>query len=155
KEGLHIEVSDSMSSSEYTRQLGEVRPLLAAVRRLGATEPAMVASALEFILEGLHLNKKLNKDMQAGHSPYRAESDENPVLPLGRHAEDRRPRRRRSAEGDGGRPHCRRRHLERAAPPLPARHARPARSADARAPGSAAAASKAPPAAARSLRSGL
>ena len=71
KDGLHIEVSDIMSSSEYTRQLGEVRPLLAAVRRLGATEPAQVASALEFILEGLHLNKKLNKDMQAGHSRYR------------------------------------------------------------------------------------
>src|SRR5881409_3306706 len=48
KDGLHIEVSDIMSSSEYTRQLGEVRPLLTAVRRLGATEPAQVASALEF-----------------------------------------------------------------------------------------------------------
>ncbi len=69
--GLRIEVSDSMSSSEYVRQLGEVRPLQAAVRRLGATEPAAVAAALEFILEGLHLNKKLNKDMQAGHSRYR------------------------------------------------------------------------------------
>jgi magnesium chelatase subunit I len=71
QEGLRVEVSDSMSSSEYVRQLGEVRPLQAAVRRLGATAPPLVASALEFILEGLHLNKKLNKDMQAGHSRYR------------------------------------------------------------------------------------
>ena len=71
KDGLRVEVSDTMSSSEYVRQLGEVAPLLAAVRRLGATEPALVAAALEFILEGLHLNKKLNKDMQAGHSRYR------------------------------------------------------------------------------------
>jgi magnesium chelatase subunit I len=69
--GRRIEVSDSMASSEYVRQLDEVRPLQAAVRRLGATDPAAMAAALEFVLEGLHLNKKLNKDMQAGHSRYR------------------------------------------------------------------------------------
>ncbi|HEV8439120.1 MAG TPA: magnesium chelatase [Methylomirabilota bacterium] len=69
--GLKIEVSDAMSSSEYMRQIGEVRPLHAAVRRLGATGPAAMAAALEFVLEGLHLNKKLNKDVQAGHSRYR------------------------------------------------------------------------------------
>ena len=69
--GLRIEVSDAMPSTEYVRQLGEVRPLHAAVRRLGATEPASMAAALEFVLEGLHLNKKLNKDTQAGHSRYR------------------------------------------------------------------------------------
>ncbi len=72
KEGFHIEVSDVMASSEYVRQLGDVRPLHAAVRRLGATDPASMASALEFLLEGLHLNKKLNKDSQAGHSRYRS-----------------------------------------------------------------------------------
>jgi magnesium chelatase subunit I len=69
--GLRIEVSDTMSSAEYVRQLGEVRPLHAVVARLGATTPAATAAALEFVLEGLHLNKKLNKDMQAGHSRYR------------------------------------------------------------------------------------
>ncbi|HYB42525.1 MAG TPA: sigma 54-interacting transcriptional regulator [Candidatus Methylomirabilis sp.] len=69
--GLRIEVSDSMPAAEYVRQLGQARPLDTAVRRLGATDPASVAAALEFVLEGLHLNKKLNKDMQAGHSRYR------------------------------------------------------------------------------------
>src|SRR6059036_723879 len=69
--GRRIEVSDAMPSTEYVRQLGEVRPLHAAVRRLGATEPASMAAALEFVLEGLHLNKKLNKDTQAGHARYR------------------------------------------------------------------------------------
>ena len=69
--GLRIEVSDSMPSREYVRQIGEVRPLHAAVRRLGAVEPASMAAALEFILEGLHLSRKLNKDVQAGHSRYR------------------------------------------------------------------------------------
>ena len=30
-----------------------------------------MASALEFILEGLHLSRKLNKDVQAGRFRYR------------------------------------------------------------------------------------
>ena len=33
--------------------------------------PALVASAIEFILEGLHLNKRLNKDRVAGKVAYR------------------------------------------------------------------------------------
>jgi magnesium chelatase subunit I len=45
---------------------------VAAVRKLGATDPASVASALEFVLEGLHLSKKLNKDAQAGQFRYRS-----------------------------------------------------------------------------------
>ena len=32
--------------------------------------PALVASALEFILEGLHLNKKLNKKVLEGEISY-------------------------------------------------------------------------------------
>src|SRR5215472_8881007 len=55
--GRRIEVSDTMASSEYVRQLDEVRPLQAVVRRLGATDPPAMAAALEFVLEGLHLNK--------------------------------------------------------------------------------------------------
>ena len=70
--GLRVEVADTMSSGEYVRQLGEVRPLAAAVKKLGANDPAAVASALEFILEGLHLSRKLNKDVQAGHTRYRS-----------------------------------------------------------------------------------
>jgi magnesium chelatase subunit I len=69
--GMRVEVSDTMASAEYERQVATTRPLQAAVRRLGATDPASTASALEFILEGLHLNKKLNKDVQAGQSRYR------------------------------------------------------------------------------------
>ncbi len=69
--GLAVEVADTMSSSEYVRQIGEVAPLGAAVRRLGAADAPGVASAVEFILEGLHLNKKLNKDSKAGQARYR------------------------------------------------------------------------------------
>jgi magnesium chelatase subunit I len=32
--------------------------------------PAAVASAIEFILEGLHLNRKLNKDSGTGPARY-------------------------------------------------------------------------------------
>jgi magnesium chelatase subunit I len=69
--GLRIEVSDGMPSGEYLRQIGEVRPLHAAVKKLGGAGPAGIAAALEFVLEGLHLSRKLNKDVQAGQTLYR------------------------------------------------------------------------------------
>jgi magnesium chelatase subunit I len=70
--GLRVEVSDAMPAREYARQIGELRGLDAAIRKLGATGPAAAASALEFVLEGLHLSRKLNKDVQAGHTRYRS-----------------------------------------------------------------------------------
>ncbi len=71
QDGLRIEVSDTMPAELYLRHLGQVRPLQAAVRKLGAQDPGSVAAAVEFVLEGLHLSKKLNKDVQAGQSRYR------------------------------------------------------------------------------------
>ena len=38
--GLAIEVADDMPSTEYVRQIGEVRPLHAAAKKLGAGDPA-------------------------------------------------------------------------------------------------------------------
>ena len=65
--GLSIEVSDGMSSLEYMTQAGEVGGLTDAIRKLGGQgNPALVASAMEFVLEGLHLHRKLNKDRVAG-----------------------------------------------------------------------------------------
>jgi magnesium chelatase subunit I len=69
--GLTIQVSAGMPSAEYVRQIGEVRALQAAVSKLSALDPASVAAAVEFVLEGLHLSRKLNKDTQPGHSRYR------------------------------------------------------------------------------------
>jgi magnesium chelatase subunit I len=70
--GLKIEVADSMPSLEYIRQAAEVGGMSKAVERLGAQgNPALVASAIEFSLEGLHLNRKLNKDRTAGRFRYR------------------------------------------------------------------------------------
>jgi magnesium chelatase subunit I len=70
--GLDVTVADTMPSAEYAKQLARVRPLEAAVRKLGATDAASTAAAVEFLLEGLHLNRKLNKDVQAGHRRYRS-----------------------------------------------------------------------------------
>jgi magnesium chelatase subunit I len=64
--GLRIEASDSMPVADYVRHLGHVKGLEAAVSRLGASQPAVIASAVEFVLEGLHLSRKLNKDVQSG-----------------------------------------------------------------------------------------
>jgi len=69
--GLAITVSDTMASEEYVQQIDRVAPLHAAAKKLGAADPASMASALEFILEGLHLSRKLNKDVQAGRARYR------------------------------------------------------------------------------------
>ena len=71
KNGLRVEVSESMSSEEYVRLANEVEGLKEAMAKLEAGEkPATMASALEFVLEGLHLNKRLNKDRVAGKTLY-------------------------------------------------------------------------------------
>ena len=37
----------------------------------GSETPAAVAAALEFVLEGLHLSKRLNKEATGGRATYR------------------------------------------------------------------------------------
>jgi len=76
--GLAITVSDTMASAEYVKQVGPLHPLQAAVKKLGAADPASAASAVEFILEGLHLSRKLNKDVQAGRVRYRSSAGSAP-----------------------------------------------------------------------------
>ena len=71
KDGFAVQVSDTMSSAEYVKQVGQAPALRAAAQRLGATDPATIAAAVEFVLEGLHLSKKLNKDAHAGQARYR------------------------------------------------------------------------------------
>ena len=40
----------------------------------GDESAAVVASAIEFVLEGLHLSKRLNKDAKAGKAIYRSKT---------------------------------------------------------------------------------
>ena len=70
--GLAIETGELVASARYVRWLREVPGLAEAVGRLGVTEsPASAASAIEFVLEGLHLNRRLNKDRTAAGGRYR------------------------------------------------------------------------------------
>jgi magnesium chelatase subunit I len=72
EEGLTLEVGDAMPSLEYALRANEVAGLRAAVSRLNAQgNPATIASAVEFILEGLHLHRRLNKDRADGRTRYR------------------------------------------------------------------------------------
>ena len=70
--GLNVQVADSQSSMDYVNQLSRVGGLSRAVDKLEARgNPATIASAVEFVLEGLHLNRRLNKDTRSGATRYR------------------------------------------------------------------------------------
>ena len=72
KSGYAVEVSDMTPTSEYVKLAKETEGLEDAIGKLkaGSSEPA-IASAAEFVLEGLHLNKRLNKDKIGGRYQYR------------------------------------------------------------------------------------
>jgi magnesium chelatase subunit I len=69
--GHSLEVSDTMPTAVYSQKSRGLGGLHEALQRLEMLESAaMMASALEFILEGLHLNKKLNKKVLEGEISY-------------------------------------------------------------------------------------
>lgn len=72
KAGFSIEVSSDSGSEEYVKIVQQAGGLADKMERLGTGDsPAAIASALEFILEGLHLNRRLNKDKVEGRALYR------------------------------------------------------------------------------------
>ncbi|HEY3096767.1 MAG TPA: sigma 54-interacting transcriptional regulator [Acidimicrobiia bacterium] len=71
-EGLTVNTGEDVASSEYASLLSKLSGLREALADLGVGEtPAGVASAVEFVLEGLHLSKRLNKDAVGGKAVYR------------------------------------------------------------------------------------
>ena len=71
-EGMHVTTGESLTSDEYTKIIHKIDGLDTAVTGLVASDnPAIRASAVEFILEGLHLRQLLNKDRINGRSTYR------------------------------------------------------------------------------------
>jgi magnesium chelatase subunit I len=71
--GLTWDVGEAMPAGDYERQAGRAAGFGTAMARLGgAGHPARVAAAVEFVLEGLHLNRKLNKDRGPGGPRYKA-----------------------------------------------------------------------------------
>jgi len=70
--GMTLDISDNMPSIEYAQQAFRIEGLKAGVSKLGAQgNPAMIASGTEFILEGLHLSRRLNKERGEGRARYR------------------------------------------------------------------------------------
>lgn len=69
--GLNVESSDMMPAMDYVHQLSHLDGMGDAVSSLGVGgNPAAVASAVEFVLEGLHLHRRLNKDENAGSARF-------------------------------------------------------------------------------------
>jgi magnesium chelatase subunit I len=72
KAGASADVADSMPSEDYVRLVRQIEGLDQAVAKIAPDRnAAQSAAAVEFILEGLHLNKRLNKDRVSGHVQYR------------------------------------------------------------------------------------
>ena len=71
EEALEAEVGELVPSRVHGELTAAVPELAAAVARLDAGESAAgIASAAEFVLEGLHLNRRLNKERRAGAVRY-------------------------------------------------------------------------------------
>jgi len=72
EDGAMLEVGEGISARAYTRAIGDVPEMPTALKKLGLPDrPEVRASVIEFILEGLHLNKRLNKDEVEGRAIYR------------------------------------------------------------------------------------
>jgi len=72
KSGISVEVGDMMPSANYERVVKQVDGLPRQIAKLDENpSAATTASIVEFILEGLHLNKRLNKDRTGPKVQYR------------------------------------------------------------------------------------
>ena len=69
-----IHAGEDVTSAEYISLLEQQPALREAVTELtgGDESAAAVASAVELLLEGLHLSKRLNKDAVGARATYRA-----------------------------------------------------------------------------------
>jgi len=73
-EGVTVETGDLVPATDLLERLGTVPGLSALLARLGVEEesPGLAAAAVEFALEGLHLNRRLSKDAVPGRTVYGA-----------------------------------------------------------------------------------
>jgi magnesium chelatase subunit I len=71
--GWGVEVSDDMASEEYRDGVQQIAGLRDAIEALGPFEsPGLMAAAVEFVLDGLHLHQRLNKDRSGGRGTFHA-----------------------------------------------------------------------------------
>ena len=69
-----VDTGEDVPAADYTKLLDEIPSLRVPVAELTGEDnsAAATASAVELILEGLHLAKRLNKDSVGGRAQYRA-----------------------------------------------------------------------------------
>jgi magnesium chelatase subunit I len=74
EEGLVVHTGEDLSSDHLAAIAAEIPALRAPVSQLTPNDSstAAVAAAAEFVLEGLHLSKRLNKDTSGAHATYRS-----------------------------------------------------------------------------------
>lgn len=71
-EGINVTTGESLGSTEYDEIIRKIDGLGEAIDKLvPGGNAAHRASAVEFILEGLHINQLLNKDRVGGRATYR------------------------------------------------------------------------------------
>ncbi len=75
-EGLVAHTGEDIGSAEEAALVTQVPSLKPTIIGLtnGDESPAALASAVEFVLEGMHLSKRLNKDAAGGRATYRSRS---------------------------------------------------------------------------------
>jgi len=75
-EGMVVHAGDDLAAGEYLAVLRDMPALEPPARAIiggsSPESPALMASALEFLLEGLHLTKRLNKDASGPRALYRS-----------------------------------------------------------------------------------
>ncbi len=75
EDGKVVHAGPDLSSADYVAVLEAVPSLRQPVMALAGSEsPAAMASAVELVLEGLHLSKRLNKDAAGPRATYRTRS---------------------------------------------------------------------------------
>jgi magnesium chelatase subunit I len=76
EEGVVAHTGEDIASADEAQLVEQIPALRTAVLGLtqGDESPAAVAAAVEFVLEGLHLSKRLNKDASAAGATYRSRS---------------------------------------------------------------------------------
>ncbi|MBW3638876.1 MAG: sigma 54-interacting transcriptional regulator [Actinobacteria bacterium] len=70
--GATVETGDLVPAADLLGRLGALPGLAELLKRLGIEQesPGLAAAAVEFALEGLHLNRRLAKDEVAGRTVY-------------------------------------------------------------------------------------
>ncbi len=73
EDGSVVDTGEDMPAAEYRNLLSKLDGMPAVLADLGVGEsPAGIASGIEFVLEGLHLTKRLNKDAVGTRASYRS-----------------------------------------------------------------------------------